>query len=220
MIVFLPRDHVSKHSGAVHPDPPPERQSSPGFRQKLTETRAWLATGWFRFRIYPALNRTFDERPSLTMSEFPGPRAQAVLALIKYADLGIDSLEITSLAAHAADLAVDFEKLLRLIRDRSDKDGAAHYMAEMGSIILSGLEQSTEHASTVEPADPANVSARLSLIHKAQSETALELAMESSGTRTWLGLIGPMVKALSSRLGAVPVFLGSLLDEFADDLSE
>jgi hypothetical protein len=156
---------------------------------------------WFRYGLYPALNHTFDERLSLTMSEFSRPQSRAVLALIKYADLGINNLELTSPSKYMAQVAAVVEKTIGLLRDMSDEDEQAHFEAELGSVILSSLARNAEGLNTMDPASPANLSRRLSLIHHGRGGMAFDLASESSGTRTWLGLIGPMVTAL--RTGTV-----------------
>jgi hypothetical protein len=127
---------------------------------------------YIRLGLYPALSHTFDQRLSVTMKEFSGPHAETARALLKFADLGIVDIEITDPSDH-------FDKLLARFESRNFAD----------------------RLPKVAPTLPAGLPDRLDLEHRAPVSNAasrLPLDQESSGTRTWLGLIGPTLQALRS----------------------
>lgn len=135
---------------------------------------------WFRSGFYPALNQTFDERLSLTMSELGENNAASVLALMRFADLGVEDVRIT---ATVTDHLVKVLENLQISGDIAEP-------------LRAGL---LNEYGTADLANPMGLSDRLALVHRTRqgsSRTMLHLEHESSGTRTWLGLIGPLLQAL------------------------
>ena len=146
---------------------------------------------YIRFGLYPALNHTFDERLSVTMREFSGPHAETARALLKYADLGITSIEIKDHSNHYAELFKTMWTHARLTRSPE--------LVEISHALQSYVEKNSVDLKDIDPTDPIDLSDRLVLEHRARSATTiprLPLNQESSGTSTWLGLIGPTLKAL------------------------
>ena len=152
----------------------------------------------FRSGLYPALNHTFDERLSLTMSELAGGRAAAALALVRFADLGVEEIRIKAPAAeHAAWVLSEIEQRTPppdLSGDLAEGLAALRAaLAKIGSTIV-------EDFAGLDPTSPPALSERLELAHRSRpdalSSATLSLKEESSGTRTWLGLVGPVLKAL------------------------
>lgn len=158
---------------------------------------------WFRSGLYPALNHTFDERLSLTMAEFDGKNAAAARALIRFADVGVEDVKITTAPSdHFAEVLraatqIPIPDVPTGPRERALK--AFHTaLSEAGPQIL-------EDIATLDLGDPRELSQRLGLMHRSAladaNVTTFRLSEESSGTSTWLGLIGPLLRAL--RDGAV-----------------
>jgi hypothetical protein len=153
---------------------------------------------WLRFGVYPALNHTFDERLSLTMSEFGGDGA-AARALLRFADLGIEDVHVTIPASeHAAEA---FSRLEGASSLRTTASGNAREVFEILNAAFAAIgPKIVQDFAELDPTSPPALSERLALVHRTQTAAAtdatLRLKNESSGTRTWLGLIGPLLKAL------------------------
>jgi uncharacterized protein len=151
----------------------------------------------FRSGLYPALNHTFDARLSLTMSELTGGSTAAALALIRFADLGVEEIRITAPASeYAAKTFSQLQKLPPLDLTGGRAEALAiltDALAKIGPLVV-------EDTAGLDPTSPHELSRRLEFVHRSAPEAprsaTLSLTEESSGTRTWLGLIGPVLKAL------------------------
>ena len=148
---------------------------------------------WFRSGLYPALNHTFDERLSLTMSEFDGDAAGVARALMRFADVGVEDVRITASAAvHLGEL---YKSLDRIASAESLDKRVADFFSALSAFGPDTLSKLAD----LDPTAPEALSDRLALVHRSRgtsTRATLKLDSESSGTRTWLGLIGPLLKAL------------------------
>jgi len=153
---------------------------------------------WFRTGLYPALNHTFDERLSLTMSEFSGDTLSAARTLLQFADLGVEDIRVQSPVSHFTGALAAFRGLGE--REMPSDQTRLYYEALSKRFDQIPLEETISKLEQIMPTVPTMLSKRLTFVHRGQSDTpisaTLNLDQESSGTRTWLGLVGPLLKAL------------------------
>ncbi len=131
---------------------------------------------WFTKRLRLAVDSNYAARLTETIALRQGPQQQLLRDLLAYADLGVSGLELVD---HPLDDAVQ-ERLLRAMK----------------AIDPDGFDEAA--------ADPLRRFQRVQLEHTgAAGPVSLDLSEESNGTQTWVGLLGPVLGALSS--GAVLV---------------
>jgi AAA domain, putative AbiEii toxin, Type IV TA system len=148
---------------------------------------------WFREGLYPALNHTFDERLAVTVREYAGPQARALRGLLEFADLGIADLDLVGVDTRVAEQMADFKKLHEsMSRASQPQDPLLQIMSHL--IDLNPVDE----LKKLDPASPFELSSRLRLAHRTRGTISPPLGLddESSGTRTWLGLVGAVVRAL------------------------
>lgn len=126
---------------------------------------------WFRFGLTGADDADYRQRLDHTLhlisSDKHGYESKAVVALLSFADLG--AAELAARETEETD-AKEFRKIQHVLRET---------LGENRIVIESS------HYKDIE------------VVHRtAEGEFALPLGMESSGTRTWIGLLGVAVSAL------------------------
>ncbi|MFD7065984.1 ATP/GTP-binding protein [Streptomyces sp. NPDC059913] len=125
---------------------------------------------WFGSGLRMATDRDFPQRLDhtvrLCLAEDGEPAAESAMALLRFADLGVSGLEIKEWDEAARE---DHERITRAIRD------------VLGEKVRIQQDQKR----------------RVRVDHRtADGVFPLDLAYESSGTRTWIGLIGPVITTL------------------------
>ncbi|MCE7079836.1 ATP/GTP-binding protein [Streptomyces sp. ST2-7A] len=123
---------------------------------------------WFADDLRIAWEHNFEGRLRETRHYLEARESKAVLALLKYADLGVENVSFSDVKL----LPEQAARIAELIRHLdSDADGVSP------DGISAGMEVELSHV----------VGGR---------EFKLPLELESSGTRTWLGIVGPIVSTL------------------------
>ncbi|MDT0320159.1 AAA family ATPase [Streptomyces millisiae] len=133
--------------------------------------------GWFRYGLLPATDLDFADRLQHTVHLYTESSHQSyatlVMDLLRFADLGVAGLEISEPDEAAEEMHQRFTQLVR------------QTLGDKVQIKRDGSQDvRVEHQTD-------------------EGKFALGLADESSGTRTWIGLVGPVVTTLTS--GAVLV---------------
>ncbi|MFI1018099.1 ATP/GTP-binding protein [Streptomyces sp. NPDC020965] len=126
---------------------------------------------WFRFGLSMATDADFQNRLDHTVHLCLDDKHQSVatpvMALLRFADLGVSGLEIEKADEQAQDM---HKRLTQAVREA------------LGDQVYVGAA----------PLDRVRVEHRT-----ADGVFPLDLAEESSGTRTWVGLIGPVITTLT-----------------------
>ncbi|MEU6079028.1 ATP-binding protein [Streptomyces sp. NPDC047108] len=123
---------------------------------------------WFAFNLQIATEGNFDGRLRETRHFLEEHQSSALLHLLKYADLGVDGVKF-------ADAQLAPEHAMKL------------------ADFISAVENTEVSPNQVSMAMEVEVS------HAARGKKfTLPLEHESSGTKTWLGIAGPIIRALTS----------------------
>ncbi|MEV1044346.1 ATP-binding protein [Streptomyces sp. NPDC049916] len=127
--------------------------------------------GWFRSGLRMATDHDFPQRLDhtvrLCLEGRDGRNDQPVLDLLRFADLGVSGLEIQEWDDSTRE---DHQRITQALRD-----------------VLGDKVRVQENAKQ-----------RVRVEHRtAEGVFPLDLAYESSGTRTWIGLIGPVISTLA-----------------------
>ncbi|MEU2794869.1 ATP-binding protein [Streptomyces sp. NPDC007117] len=127
---------------------------------------------WFRSGLRMATDHDFPQRLDhtvrLCLDGADGRKGRPVLDLLRFADLGVSGLEIQE---WDESIREDHQRITRALRDA------------LGDKVR--VQEDAEQRVRVE--------------HRtAEGVFPLDLAYESSGTRTWIGLIGPVITTLAA----------------------
>ncbi|MEU2675274.1 ATP-binding protein [Streptomyces sp. NPDC007107] len=123
---------------------------------------------WFSDNLRIAWENNFEPRLRETRHYLERHDSKAILALLKYADLGVSDVSFSD---------------VQLPPERAAK------IAEL-------IQQLDSEATSVSP-EEISVGMDVELSHVvAGDEFKLPLELESSGTRTWLGILGPIISTL------------------------
>ncbi|MFJ3701484.1 MULTISPECIES: ATP/GTP-binding protein [Streptomyces] len=126
---------------------------------------------WFSSGLRVATDHNFSQRldrtVQLCLAGLGGSEPSPVMTLLRFADLGVSGLEI----AEWDDTVLEGQKRISRV-----------------------LQEALGDKAKVE----VNSKQRVRVEHRtAEGTFALDLAQESSGTRTWIGLVGPVVTTLA-----------------------
>ncbi|MEV6439320.1 AAA family ATPase [Streptomyces anulatus] len=126
---------------------------------------------WFRSGLRMATDHDFSQRLDhtvrLCLEGRGGQESQPVLDLLRFADLGVSGLEIQD---WDESIREDHQRITQALREA------------LGDKVR--VQEDAKHRVRVE--------------HRtAEGVFPLDLAYESSGTRTWIGLIGPVITTLA-----------------------
>lgn len=123
---------------------------------------------WFSEKLRIAWEHNFESRIRETRHYLEKHESKAILALLKYADLGVSDVSFSD---------------VKLPPERAAK------VAEL-------IQQLDSEAVTVSP-DSISAGMKVELSHViGGSDFKLPLEFESSGTQTWLGIVGPIISTL------------------------
>jgi uncharacterized protein len=149
---------------------------------------------YFRSSLMPMVDGGLDgslpQRLSMTVAELSGVDAGPARRLLKLADPGITDLEIRALPAHDD---------LRRVTERLEAEGKDAELIEINRRLVAYLEAHPDSDSDEDPARPLLMPNRLSVVRRASPGAPayrLPLDQESSGTKAWIGLVGPITHAL------------------------
>ncbi|MFF9512060.1 ATP/GTP-binding protein [Streptomyces sp. NPDC014724] len=126
---------------------------------------------WFRFGLRIATDHDFpqrlDQTVRLCLDNRDQHEAAPVMALLRFADLGVSGLEIEEWDEAARE---DHKRITQALREALGDN--VHFQQDRSQQVR------VEHRT-------------------ADGVFPLDLASESSGTRTWIGLIGPVITTLT-----------------------
>ena len=153
-----------------------------------------LVYRYFRGSLMPMVDGGLDgslpQRLSMTVAELAGVDAGPARRLLRLADPGVADLEIRALPAHDD---------LRRVTERLEAEGKDAELIEINRRLVAYLESHPDADSTEDPSRPLLMPNRLALVRRSArgaAEFRLPLDQESSGTKAWVGLVGPIANAL------------------------
>lgn len=127
---------------------------------------------WFRKELRIATEANYAERFAETVQLWETRGREQVEDLLRYADFGVESFDVSEDASSDEEVARLVQALRILHPDSVDEEDLSAWMKSRRTVRLA---------------------------HRGSEGTvAIDPGLESSGTRTWTGLLGPVVSALNT----------------------